>query len=85
MLGSLRLKVLILIVLVGLTFQMSWNVSGTEACQECVPLQGGLCVGCITTSSGHETCTPIQETCSCNVSGSCRTDGDQTEGGGGGS
>lgn len=79
--GSLRIKALILAVLLGLTFQAGWNVNETEACVECVTLTGGLCVGCATSSSGHSDCTPYQESCSCMVSGTCRTDGPPPAGG----
>jgi hypothetical protein len=73
--GSLRLKVLILAVLVGLTFQMSWSGNEIEACERCVPLTGGLCVGCADDPSGSPRCTPIQESCDCSVSaGSCNSD-----------
>ena len=75
-LGSLRLKVLILAVLVGLTFQMSWSVNETEACERCVALSGGLCVGCQSSQSGSPYCTALQESCSCNVTpGNCRVGG----------
>ncbi len=73
--GSLRLKVLILLVLVGLTSQMGWNVKGTEACQECVKLTGGLCVGCMSGSGTHSQCTALQESCTCVTSGTCLPDG----------
>ena len=40
--GSLRLKIMILALLVGLTFQMGWSVNRTEACLTCVDLTGGF-------------------------------------------
>lgn len=71
--GNLKVKVLILVALLGLTFHLGWNVSKTKACQRCVTLTGGLCVGCqagYTNIVGYRDCEAIQETCSCNVSGS---------------
>lgn len=75
LLKSLRFKVIALTMLLGLTFQIGWNANETEACVECVSLTGGLCVGCATTSTGHDSCTPSQDSCSCMVSGTCKTDG----------
>lgn len=81
--GSLRFKAVILTLLLGLTFQIGWNVNETEACVECVTLTGGLCVGCASASAGHDSCTPSQESCSCTVSGTCKTDGPAPQGGSG--
>lgn len=75
-LGSLKLRVFVLAVLVGLTFQLGWSSSITEACEKCVQLSGALCVGCQESPFGYPVCTPIQETCTCNVTpGSCRIGG----------
>lgn len=75
-LGSLKLRVLVLAVLIGLTFQLGWSSGNTKACERCVALSGGLCVGCQSSSSGSPSCTAIQETCSCNVTpGTCRIGG----------
>lgn len=83
---SLRLKILVLMVLAGLTFHIAFNADSTEACTECVALTGGLCVGCDeSATSGHDSCTPDQTTCSCTVSGTCSTGpggGPGSEGGG---
>lgn len=83
--GSLRWKVIILALLVGLTFQIGWNTENAAACEECVPLTGGLCVGCDPNATvGHVSCVPNQDTCSCEVSGACKTENDPPGGGGNG-
>jgi len=70
--GSLKIKIFVLAVLVGLTFQLGWNINETKACEKCVELTGGLCVGCMEDASGSPSCMPMQETCSCNIApGSC--------------
>jgi len=74
---SLRVKILILAVLLGAMAHLSWSAPDTKACQKCVTLSGGLCVGCTSGNpNGHTGCTPDQSTCTCNV-----TPGDCTGGG----
>ena len=76
MIGNLKVRVFVLAILVGLTFQLGWSSGITKACERCVALSGGLCVGCQQSETGSPSCTALQESCSCNVTpGNCRVGG----------
>jgi hypothetical protein len=60
-----RLFVLASLILLSIFFALPERAA--SACQECVQLTGGLCVGCMMVSEGHVSCQPDQSTCSCNV------------------
>lgn len=65
---SLELKALLLAFMIGASFQLGWNADVTRAaCEKCVPLSGGLCVGCMQDPYGYPSCTPNQDRCSCEV------------------
>jgi hypothetical protein len=70
---SLKIKIVLLVVLVGVTANFGWSTGKVKACQTCVPLTGGLCVGCLSGQArGFKDCEPDQSTCSCNVTpGDC--------------
>jgi hypothetical protein len=81
---SLKLKILILIALIGVTAHFGWPAGGVKACRNCVALQGGLCVGCTGgDAAGFKGCDPDQSTCSCNLTGAnqCNKDSESEEGG----
>lgn len=63
-----RTRLLILSSLLLLSVFLALPERAASACQECVSLSGGLCVGCMIVSEGHQSCEPDQSTCSCNVS-----------------
>lgn len=82
--GSLRLKVILLVALLGATVHLGISAPETKACKNCVPLTGGLCVGCTSGDpNGFKECMPDQSTCSCTVSGpgQCNRDSEGGEGG----
>lgn len=74
MLG-LKLKAVVLVILIGLTAHFSFQLERTAAadCQRCVFPEGGICVGCsgygAPSDTAYNSCTPVQASCSCNVSG----------------
>jgi hypothetical protein len=72
-LRQVRTRLFILFSLILLSVVFGLPQSSASACQECVPLSGGLCVGCDpNVSSGHKTCQPDQTSCTCQVSpGGC--------------
>lgn len=65
--GSIRFKIVVLAVLIGLTFQFTFAAKETKGCERCVFPTGGICVACATATFGANSCWPIQETCSCNL------------------
>ena len=69
--GSIRLKVVVLAVLIGLTFQFALVAKETKGCERCVYPTGGICSGCIDSTFGGNWCWPIQENCSCTMGGGC--------------
>jgi hypothetical protein len=72
-LHNLRVKVLVLFILVGLTIHFGWQLEAATACEKCVFPTGGLCVACSqygnVGETGYNSCIPDQATCSCTVSG----------------
>jgi hypothetical protein len=81
---SLRLKIFLLITLIGLTAHLGLSAAQVKACKNCVALQGALCVGCTGgDANGFKECSPDQSTCSCTVSGAnqCNKDTEGEEGG----
>ncbi len=75
-LKSLKLRVMLLAMLIGITLQLGLSTDSLSAsCENCVVLSGGLCVGCVESPGGFPSCIPIQETCSCHVTpGTCILD-----------
>lgn len=72
LLGPIRLRLLILTSLILMTAYSAMPQQTASACITCVPLTGGLCVGCDpNVSSGFNWCWPVQENCSCHVQGVC--------------
>jgi len=70
--GPIRLRLLILTSLVIVTAYTAMPQQAASACITCVPLTGGLCVGCDSNvTSGFSWCWPVQANCSCSVQGSC--------------
>lgn len=70
----LKTRLLILVALVLLALHVASPLKTATACEYCVFPTGGICVGCMEHTRGYQVCTPIQETCSCNVSGACPAD-----------
>lgn len=69
---SIRLRLLVLTSLIIVTAYTAMPHPAASACITCVPLTGGLCVGCDpNVSSGFNSCWPVQENCSCSVQGAC--------------
>jgi len=70
--GPIRLRLLILTSLVIVTTYTAMPQQAASACITCVPLTGGLCVGCDpNVSAGFSWCWPVQSNCSCSVQGTC--------------
>jgi hypothetical protein len=71
-LKHLRIKLLTLTTLLLLSLYFGSTQRVANACLECVTLTGGLCVGCDpNVSKGHTFCEPNQQTCRCEVGGTC--------------
>jgi hypothetical protein len=68
---SIRSRLFVLTSLILLSIFFAVPDKPASACQMCVQLTGGLCVGCMFVGEGNTTCVPDQSTCSCTVSGSC--------------
>ena len=82
LIGPIRLRLLILTSLIIVTAYTVMPQQAASACITCVPLTGGLCVGCDSNvSEGFKSCWPVQENCSCSVQGSCGVVGFETVGG----
>ena len=74
--GPIRLRLLILTSLIVVTAYTVLPQQAASACITCVPLTGGLCVGCDpNVRSGFNSCWPVQENCSCSVQGACDLEG----------
>ena len=72
LLGPIRLRLLILTSLILITAYTAMPQQAASACITCVPLTGGLCVGCDpNVTVGFNSCWPIQEDCRCWVQGVC--------------
>lgn len=72
LIGPIRLRLLILTSLIIVTAYTVMPQQAASACIKCVPLTGGLCVGCDpNATSGGNFCWPVQETCSCTQWGTC--------------
>lgn len=71
LLRQVKLRLLILASLVFLSVYFAVPQRTASACERCVPLSGGLCVGCQQVPRGAEICVPDQETCSCSLGESC--------------
>ena len=70
--NPIRLRLLILTSLIIVTAYTAMPQQAASACITCVPLTGGLCVGCDpNVTEGFNWCWPVQETCSCHVQGAC--------------
>lgn len=70
--GPVRLRLLVLVSLIVVTIYTALPRQAASACITCVPLTGGLCVGCDpNVTTGFNSCWPVQETCSCSVQGTC--------------
>ena len=70
--GPIRLRLLILASLIFVTAFTAMPQQTASACITCVPLTGGLCVGCDpNVTAGFSRCWPVQSDCSCSVQGSC--------------
>jgi hypothetical protein len=70
--GPIRLRLLILTSLIIVTAYTAMPQQAASACITCVPLSGGLCVGCDSNvTEGFNSCWPVQANCSCSVQGSC--------------
>ena len=70
--NSIRLRLLVLTSLIIVTAYTAMPQQAASACITCVPLTGGLCVGCDpNVSTGFNSCWPVQENCSCYVQGAC--------------
>lgn len=67
--GSIRFKIVVLAILVGLTFQAGLTANETKACEDCVFPTGGICVGCLSGEGPWDTCRPVQAECACYVTG----------------
>lgn len=79
--GPIRLRLLILTSLIIVTAYTAMPQQAASACITCVPLTGGLCVGCDpNVSEGFTSCWPVQENCSCSVQGSCGTGSNPEDG-----
>jgi hypothetical protein len=73
---SIRLRLLVLTSLIIVTAYTAMPQQAASACITCVPLTGGLCVGCDpNVSTGFNSCWPVQENCSCSVQGACDMQG----------
>ncbi len=72
LIGPIRLRLLILTSLIIVTTYTAMPQQAASACITCVPLTGGLCVGCDpNVTTGFKWCWPVQETCSCTAWDSC--------------
>lgn len=70
--NPIRLRLLILASLIIVTAYTAMPQQAASACIKCVPLTGGLCVGCDpNVTTGFKWCWPVQETCSCTQWDSC--------------
>ncbi len=79
--GPIRLRLLILTSLIIVTAYTAMPQQAASACITCVPLTGGLCVGCDpNVSEGFKSCWPVQANCSCSVQGSCGTGSNPEDG-----
>jgi hypothetical protein len=67
--GSIKLKVTVLTMLIGLTLHFGFAAKPARACPglECVQLTGALCVGCLHDApNGYPMCEINQDECWCN-------------------
>lgn len=72
LISPIRLRLLVLTSLFVFTAYTAMPQQTASACINCVPLSGGLCVGCDpNVTQGFSTCWPVQATCSCSVGGTC--------------